>query len=1581
VAFLKFANSDLLEARVAHQGDGLLKSAHKAVFNYTPREGYLYVRSRAISNRTNDNFDTWPDDELRQAWGTFIGKPVFVNHHNDEVKRKRGVIIDAALHEDIGPDGRPDVWIEVLMEIDAVRFPKLAKAILAGDIERTSMGADVGESECSYCGNVATTPSTYCAHIKSHKGRRLARRNLDGSEEDVLVHEICIAQGEMVSTFRGLVPIEDVVVGDMALTRGGWRMVTDARQTGVRPTVKVTLSDGTTLRCTEDHLIATAAGWTPAISLLVGNVDTEAAVSVGALAGVHVSVFGSELVTPLAVGLEGVPVVESVGKGVDQSKMIGVDAVASSANVIDFDTLKIMPKKAHHSSVNQSFVVRVAADATVPIGGSGPLPDQAPLVIDCSAQESFEFVQAVCVNHDATVPVYDLTVEGEHEFVVNGIVVHNCRKISFFENSVLVEPPADPTAFVVGIDPNGVHDLLDMPPRVSVANRSDDRGSHVELGGDVSQRDLTSASSPASSRSSSRHATDLDHVGLSELRGSVPNTLGTASAAGHVGRVLSEGAQQPMGGVVAQRGVAGVPNDQTLRDRTNERLVAPAVGSDGAALGIVQRQASVPVGEDPTGPRPTGIWSARGVDLAQVPLHDRLGSLKSAADHVGYINTGARSFETGSWFHGTNHGFAPGDSVVPGLGAVHGNENDRVWVASNAWVASSYGSRTFEVTPTDKPKPRSKAGEFFCSGATVVREISNDEIRQAGNSWWEQTSKKAKLSSDAYVELTEEQKARFAGTTVRQDAKGFYCHTHRARGKSYPSIDEIPDDVVRSIESTGSAKTAADDVYTVVTQHGADREVRTATFPDFDAALAHAQATTPDTDPSLCPSVDEWIADHPGYDKGVFWLDNRYAVIIKGRVRKPKTAAATQYVMAQGGSDGGSFELHIAGCSDLNSPKYSMSTKDTITASSVDDAVAQYIDDQMIDQGWSTSDVKIFPCARSGVPVVRNVDPDACSASGTGINNPKRMLYMNCPECGKRLGTGRGVWPKHKALPKREAGFEAEVQEEMTKMATTKKNRWRKTAATQAEADQLLAGLDAEHRQALEKFVPYTVYGPGYNRSIASNLADAIMFAKRGEERSYLLAWSKCEAALDIATTGEDNWYYDSSMGQYTKRLASKPETMTWDEYGQHGEEKPELITWDEWEMAGSTNYGLGYSAGSSKIITLSEALDWGVPTDVESFTRGFQDAQAGRPKTASTKLAWGETKAPPQVNTLGLTECPVCATTNQFDSTGRCMTCGHLPAPDPFREPDLEVAQKVDMRDGWVNPSLLSAPAFVPPAEGEAGGGENDPKPDDPVQKASSATEVVEGPEGDTMRPSAAVIASQEQTIARLAAENAVLRRRAGLVRTADEENPAQPVPEPAPGAATQSTSDTRAADTTTEVTTPGAALTDVAPMTTTDVTTPGAAATEVGADATTEVTTPVAGTTEMVPYDQSVTLVQPDASGASNGSDKTNAFAEDNSWVQSAEAVRARTYACLRLAKLRVQAGLESGDELVIAQRIEANKPSNDSIRTEITTLEAVTRRQASVAPRRREAARSMPSLASTGSPMSRTASYDDDDSIAFW
>lgn len=173
------------EARIRRQG-------HRAVFDYEPRAGYLYVRSRAISSRCNDNFDEFPAEEIKKAYSTFIGKPVFVNHNNDNHRRMRGVIIDAALHEDRNRDGTPDTWAEVLMEVDAVRFPRLAKAILAGEIDRTSMGTDVAFSVCSACHNKASNPSEYCQHIPRLKGKRIERRHATtGAKESVLIREIC----------------------------------------------------------------------------------------------------------------------------------------------------------------------------------------------------------------------------------------------------------------------------------------------------------------------------------------------------------------------------------------------------------------------------------------------------------------------------------------------------------------------------------------------------------------------------------------------------------------------------------------------------------------------------------------------------------------------------------------------------------------------------------------------------------------------------------------------------------------------------------------------------------------------------------------------------------------------------------------------------------------------------------------------------------------------------------------------------------------------------------------------------------------------------------------------------------------------------------------------------------------------------------------------------------------------------------------------------------------------------------------------------------------------------------------------
>lgn len=184
--------------------------------DYRTDDGYLYARIIAISSRVNKNNDGWPSVELaggqdiwdkhvasalekngsvtldanpkwKTGFSTFPGKPQFVDHHNSDTKRARGVIVDSKFHvqdhkqakldsyyssEDVDDEHLPPAQIELLIEIDAKSFPKLAQAIVEGaqdsskGIDGFSMGCDVAKSKCSHCGNEASSPRDYCNHIK-----------------------------------------------------------------------------------------------------------------------------------------------------------------------------------------------------------------------------------------------------------------------------------------------------------------------------------------------------------------------------------------------------------------------------------------------------------------------------------------------------------------------------------------------------------------------------------------------------------------------------------------------------------------------------------------------------------------------------------------------------------------------------------------------------------------------------------------------------------------------------------------------------------------------------------------------------------------------------------------------------------------------------------------------------------------------------------------------------------------------------------------------------------------------------------------------------------------------------------------------------------------------------------------------------------------------------------------------------------------------------------------------------------------------------------------------------------------------
>lgn len=69
-----------------------------------------------------------------------------------------------------------------------------------------------------------------------------------------------------------------------------------------------------------------------------------------------------------------------------------------------------------------------------------------------------------------------------------------------------------------------------------------------------------------------------------------------------------------------------------------------------------------------------------------------------------------------------------------------------------------------------------------------------------------------------------------------------------------------------------------------------------------------------------------------------------------------------------------------------------------------------------------------------------------------------------------------------------------------------------------------------------------------------------------------------------------------------------------------------------------------------------------------------------GPSRYSKRHTAYGETKAPQQVDTLRDDSCPVCGDRDSFDGD-TCRVCGYVAPPAMFRDPDLDKAKMLDLR------------------------------------------------------------------------------------------------------------------------------------------------------------------------------------------------------------------------------------------------------------------------------------------------------------
>ncbi len=83
----------------------------------------------------------------------------------------------------------------------------------------------------------------------------------------------CIAEGTLIETARGSLPIEKISELDLVLTSEGYARVALFWDNGIKPTVLVKLSNGSELECTEEHFVFTKnAGFVNASALRLGDV-------------------------------------------------------------------------------------------------------------------------------------------------------------------------------------------------------------------------------------------------------------------------------------------------------------------------------------------------------------------------------------------------------------------------------------------------------------------------------------------------------------------------------------------------------------------------------------------------------------------------------------------------------------------------------------------------------------------------------------------------------------------------------------------------------------------------------------------------------------------------------------------------------------------------------------------------------------------------------------------------------------------------------------------------------------------------------------------------------------------------------------------------------------------------------------------------------------------------------------------------------------------------------------------------------------------------------------------------------------
>lgn len=328
---------------------------------------------------------------------------------------------------------------------------------------RTELDADRIVAEMNFGGDMVKTTVAHedrdvpFAPVNASRGKAVRAEPVSALTEqgklhivgslEVLEDQMCLAADSLVNTPRGDVPIAAIRVGDLVRTRAGYRRVTWAGQTGVAPLLELAASDGRSLRLTATHpVFIEGRGFVPACEVQSGD-KLRVCHSQSNEPSSSSRVNATSATMTATSRQAGRAVAESsIATSGRQSTDRSLPAFTSTTSTTTEGTTRRRILQRFRSaitcwlttpandSVRPSRPPKIAGPRMLPGGQRGHIGSFAARSAAPNAERGAcesRGSAPVTITHlgvpSSPEPVYNLTVEGAHEFFANGILVHNCN--------------------------------------------------------------------------------------------------------------------------------------------------------------------------------------------------------------------------------------------------------------------------------------------------------------------------------------------------------------------------------------------------------------------------------------------------------------------------------------------------------------------------------------------------------------------------------------------------------------------------------------------------------------------------------------------------------------------------------------------------------------------------------------------------------------------------------------------------------------------------------------------------------------------------------------------------------------------------------------------------------------------------------------------------------------------------------------------------------------------------------------------------------------------------------------------------